>query len=273
MKIAPPTLGGGQLWGDRRWRSGWRLQRNALTGHHRLLDPSDRRHAFGSFERCHRVLVGSAPPTDAEELVVLLHGLGRTRRSMRSMAQALQEAGHRVAALDYPSTRRPIEAHVEQLREVLSNLEGVRRVSFVTHSLGGVLARCLLAEGGLPLEVRRIVMCAPPNQGSALARVLNRRVGPAFRMVMGPAGSQLTRPPAIPAPSVPFIVIAGSRAPRGLNPLLEGDDDGVVRVEETKLEGMREHVVVPSIHTFVMDHPAAQAAALRFLDPSSPADG
>ena len=58
---------------------------------------------------------------------------------------------------------------------------------------------------------------------------------------------------------------SGGTGAGGHNPLLEGDDDGIVTVEETKLAGMAEHVVVDAIHTFVMDHPEARAAALRFL--------
>ena len=141
--MAVPTLGGAQLWADRRWRAGWRVQQNVLTGHHRLLDPSDRRHAFGSLEECASRL--SALPAGPARLVVLLHGLGRTRRSLRGMADALEAAGHAVALLDYPSTRRPIEDHVAQVVDLVSNLEGVSELSFVTHSLGGVVARGVLA--------------------------------------------------------------------------------------------------------------------------------
>ncbi len=264
-----PTLGGGQWWADRRWRSGWRVQQHVVTGRHRLLDPRDRQHASGHLGRCLDALEALAPPPEQSELVVLLHGLGRTRRSMRPMARALRQAGHRVAALDYPSTRRPIRAHIAQLRELLAHLQGPRRLSFVTHSLGGIVARGLLDDP--PQEVRRVVMCAPPNRGAALARVLSERLGPAFTALMGPAVRELASAPAVGQPTVPFLVVAGSHGPRGLNPLIDGDDDGVVGVEETKLDGMSEHVLVRSLHTFVMAHPAAIDTTLRFL--SSPQDG
>jgi hypothetical protein len=60
------------------------------------------------------------------------------------------------------------------------------------------------------------------------------------------------------------LVVAGQKG-ESLNPLIPGPDDGVVGVEETKLEGMSEHVVVDAIHTFVMRHPEARARAVRFL--------
>ena len=174
------------------------------------------------------------------------------------MADALEAAGHAVALLDYPSTRRPIEDHVAQVVDLVSNLEGVSELSFVTHSLGGVVARGVLALLPPRVAARRLVMLAPPSTGASLARILHGQLGLLF-------GAQLAKGPPVPAPGVPFLVVAGGTGAGGHNPLLEGDDDGIVTVEETKLAGMAEHVVVDAIHTFVMDHPEARAAALRFL--------
>ena len=45
--IPLPTLGGKQFWSDELFFRGWRIQRHAVTEHHRLLDPDDRRHGWG----------------------------------------------------------------------------------------------------------------------------------------------------------------------------------------------------------------------------------
>ncbi|MEZ4458955.1 MAG: alpha/beta hydrolase [bacterium] len=263
-----PTLGGAQLWADRRYREGWRVQEHVITGHHRLLDPNDRRHAFGTLERCTDKLDRLQPHTHPADVVVLLHGLGRSRRSLAGIAAALEAAGHRTVRLDYPSTRRSLGAHVAQVLEVLAHLEGVGRVSFVTHSLGGIVARGVLASPRWPdgVEKGRVVMMAPPNQGSALARTFVNAVPTVFGGVVGPAGFEVARGVAFAEPCSPVMVIAGRpREGAGLNPLLDGEDDGVVCVEETKLSTMSEHVVVDALHTVIMDHPEAQNAALRFL--------
>lgn len=265
-----PTMGGAQFWADRRYRDGWRVQENVLTGHHRLLDPNDRRHAFGTIERCltqFEALPAEAAPAD---VVVLLHGLRRSRRSLVGLSRALEAAGHRTICLDYPSTRRSLDEHVTQVLGILGHLEGTRRVSFVTHSLGGIIARGALASPLWPerLAKGRVVMMAPPNQGSALARIFAESVPTVFGGVAGPAGFEIADGPHYAEPSVPVMVVAGRLRPGvGLNPLLVGDDDGVVAVEETKLALMSEHLVVDAIHTLVMDHPEAVAAALRFLNP------
>jgi hypothetical protein len=269
--MAVPTLGGAQLWADRRWRSGWRVQQNVLTGHHRLLDPRDRRHAVGTLATCEAALDRGAPrDVGCGEPVVVLHGLGRSRRSMAAMTASLADAGFLPVVLDYPSTRRGIGAHVEQVIEVLTHLEGSsegrRRVSFVTHSLGGIVARGVLGHPAFPdhLVPGRMVMCAPPNRGASLARTLDGRLSPIFAAIMGPSGSELAAGVAVPVPTIPFLVVAGQRG-TSLNPLIGSPDDGVVAVEETKLEGMTEHLVVDAIHTFVMQHPETRAATVRFL--------
>ena len=99
-------------------------------------------------------------------------------------------------------------------------------------------------------------MLAPPNQGASLARSLDTAV---LRAVMGPSFVQLVEGIAtnLPVPDVPISIFAGRVG--------NTQTDGLVTIEETKLEGMAEHHVVPSIHTFVMNHPAVIARAVSFL--------
>ncbi len=266
--MAFPTAGGMQLWADRRWRAGWRVQQHVLTGHHRLLDPSDRRHAWGDFAQCESAMLARDLPPAPRHVVVLLHGLARSRRSLAGIAKLLREAGHTPVMLDYPSTRRELSLHVQTVMDVLRHLEGAERVSFVTHSLGGIIARGLLSSAAWPshLTPHRMVMLAPPNKGAAFARLLDESIPELFATIMGPSGQAIARGLDLPAPSIPFMVVAGSRrAGRGLNPAIEGDDDGVVGVEETRLPGMSDHVIVDALHTFVMDHPRAKEVTLAFL--------
>ena len=186
------------------------------------------------------------------------------------MSAAIETAGHRTISLNYPSTRLPLDAHVSQVLQVLEHLEGLQRVSFVTHSLGGIVTRGLLANGVWPerLEKGRVVMVAPPNQGAAFARILQNALPKAFGAAVGPSGFEIANGPPYPEPSVPVMVIAGRpRKGLGLNPFLKNDHDFVVEVEETKLSSMTEHMVVDAPHTFIMNHPETESAAVRFLAP------
>lgn len=204
----------------------------------------------------------------AEHLVVLLHGLGRGRASMTPLARRLRREGYRVANLGYPSMRAGLDDHVARVQARLDAVEGPTRVSFVTHSLGGIIARALLAEPSAwsgRMEPFRAVMLAPPNQGSAFAEALHRRVG--IERLLGPALLDVVhRAAALPEPSIEVGVIAGSlRRGRGLNPLLPGDDDAIVRVDETRLASAADFAVMPAVHTFIMLDRRVHAAIIHFL--------
>lgn len=70
------------------------------------------------------------------EVVVLLHGLGRTSRSMGSMARYITQAGYSVLNVDHPSTELPFGRLVEHLEKELAACcpPSAGRIHFVTHS-------------------------------------------------------------------------------------------------------------------------------------------
>src|SRR5688572_26424302 len=110
MDLTNKTTGGKQFWADRWFFHDWRIQRHALTGHCRLLDGNDRRHAWGTFEACRETLDNICRrdklPAMQGKAVIVLHGLFRTRSSMARLRDALAEGGeYSVFCLGYPTTR------------------------------------------------------------------------------------------------------------------------------------------------------------------------
>lgn len=250
--LVAPTLGGKQLWRDVWWRNGWRVQEHVWTGHARVLDEHDVRRAFGRSDFC-VARAESLAPDDSRDghLVVLLHGLGRSRASLDRLAERLSARGHRVCVLTYPSTRSGIEQHADGVRAVLQQLPGVEHVSFVTHSLGGIVAREVCC-GERDWQLGHMVQLAPPNRGSQLAK----RLGwlPPVCLLGGSSLVQVMVEPDVGTPDMPIGVIAAAREhPAGYNPLVPGDDDGVVGVEETRLRTPHDHLVVRGVHTFLMN--------------------
>jgi pimeloyl-ACP methyl ester carboxylesterase len=268
-----PTLGGRQLWQDVAYHAGWRVQRHVWTGHQRLLDPDGWRRAWGGASQVRKqfeaVREDPAISPSSDHLVVLVHGWGRTQGMFAEMEEALVAEGYDVLRLAYPSTRLAIAEHAAALTTLISDLQGVREVSFVTHSLGGIVLRKMLATRPGPesaARLHRAVLIAAPNQGAQLAEEL-QGFDP-FHWIGGPVAAELTpeRLAALPAPSLPFITIAGARnTAEGWNPLIPGDDDGVVALAETRLKGAEAHHVVSALHTFIVDHPKTIAITRAYL--------
>ncbi len=271
--IETPTLGGKQLWGDSFVFAGWRIQENLISGHSRLLDPDDVRHAWGTYEQCYQAFAsrraaGRVTPR-SRHLVLLLHGLFRSKDSFDGLPEALWDAGYEATGLNYPSLREGVQASADRLNLLLDRLEETDRVSFVTHSLGSFVLRAALAKPSAwrdRVALHRIVLIAPPSQGSTVANMLADF--PPYEWVTGDAGQDLTSEAVanLPGLDAAFGIIAGGRGDaEGYNPMIEGDDDGTVAVAETQLQGALDFMLVESLHSFIHNSPETIEAVLSFL--------
>lgn len=201
--------------------------------------------------------------------VVLLHGLGRTHRSMAPLERALERAGYRVMNLGYPSRQHTVRQLVDTLAAELGACcaEEEAPLNFVTHSLGGILVRAY-QDTHDGIRIGRVVMLSPPNQGSELVDRLPHRL---LRLVLGPAAVELGTDSTSAVRELPSVgfelgIITGDAT---LNPLfswwLPGEDDGKVTVESAWVEGAGDLLVVPYTHTWIMQREQVIEQVLFFL--------
>jgi len=213
------------------------------------------------------------PKTGAKtsDCVILLHGLGRTSHSMKKLEKSLSFQGYRVINLNYPSTKYSIEFLAEEtLGKAIEqcNKTSPSKIHFVTHSMGGIIVRYYLKHHKLS-NLGRVVMLSPPNQGSELVNHLKDSF--IFKKINGPAAQQLgTGKDSIPlklgAVDFELGVITGKRSLNPLNSIiLPGADDGAVSVEGAKVASMKDFIVLPHSHAFIMRSKDTIEQVLHFL--------
>lgn len=192
-------------------------------------------------------------PEGSREAVVLVHGMGRTPLSMAALEHDFEAAGYRVLNWGYSSWCCTVSELAARLEADVAAWRGDgERIHFVGHSLGSILVRRMLASG-TDLPAGRVVMLAPPNQGSAdadrYARWLGALLKPLPELRTDTTGTVRSIPP-----------LAGVEVG-----IIAGDRDGKVSVAETQLEGARAHIVVPSAHSFIMMKTSVRELVLRFV--------
>lgn len=216
-----------------------------------------------------RATFSAAPSGD--ECVVLIHGLNRSWRAMEPMAEALRVAGYSTANVDYPSQAGPVEILAPMAVETgLSECRdaGAKRIHFVTHSIGGILLRYSHQSSPIP-DLGRVVMLAPPNQGSEVIDVT--RDWPTSELFAGEAGLQLgTGLDSIPRQLGPVDFELGVIAGTGsvnfvMSAMLPAPNDGKVSVESTRVEGMDDFLIVENSHRYITESDAVIRNTKSFL--------
>ena len=194
----------------------------------------------------------------ATECVVLLHGFGRSSFSLSRINSNLQEHGYKTIAIDYPSRNFNIFQLAEQfiLPKIRPEIEKCSKIHFVGYSMGGIITRYILAHHRME-NLGRVIFLASPNQGVEVVNTLGKYTW--FNTLFGPAVQDI----AVGAPFLTNLpqtidyeagVISGNFS---VNPftslfLIDGEDDGTISVETTKIPGMKEHIIINSTHGLLL---------------------
>jgi pimeloyl-ACP methyl ester carboxylesterase len=183
------------------------------------------------------------------ETVVLVHGLWLGGWVCSLLGRWLHQSGFQVERFSYPSTRKSLTANAARLSRFAQSIDAPV-LHFVGHSLGGLVA----AKSQLDHPDRRhgrIVLLGSPFGGShAASRLASRRVGHA--MLGRSLREWLTDRPAAWRGARELGAIAGTGRigmGRFVAPELPRPNDGVVTVDETRVPGAADHILLPVSHT------------------------
>jgi pimeloyl-ACP methyl ester carboxylesterase len=206
----------------------------------------------------------SRNPPAAAGRVVLVHGLWMNSLALVPMHAHLARRGFRVTRFGYASVKRVPDHNSQRLARLVESLPD-DPIHLVGHSMGGVMILQVLKKWSDP-RVRRVVLLGSPVTGSRAGRDLSRSAG--GRWMLGrslPLWSDTQTPQA--PPGVEIGVIAGD-VPLGLARLfarLPKPNDGVVAVEETRVDGAADALVMRVNHTGMILSPAVAGQVCAFL--------
>jgi pimeloyl-ACP methyl ester carboxylesterase len=189
--------------------------------------------------------------------------------SMSWLAHALRNEGFDTHTASYESVTGAPDEHVARLSEQVQRLPqaAAGKVHLIGHSMGGVVVlQYLLAAARAPC-IARAVLLGTPARGSQAALAFERQ--PWGHMMLGES-RELWRAPFPHAIDSGLEVgaIAGDEA-FGLGPLfvsLPPPSDGVVTVDETRIEGLRDHRVMHVSHTGMLLSRDVAAQCAAFLE-------
>ena len=213
MKFTFFTFGGNFMWEDIYNYQDWVIQRHIMTQHCRLLDPLNIRRHSGSFEQCKETLLKYIEAYELDDLyddtVIILHGFGRTKKSVKQIAESLKSLKMNVIAIGYPSLRRGTSYHATMLSLFLKNIEIKGKLYIINVGSSCLITRKLLTRSNnyRHYNIARVIDINPLNSGSDLAEILAKFK--IFNFLFGPMLEDISTPKAAAVARLPYDIEHG----------------------------------------------------------------
>ena len=198
------------------------------------------------------------------EAVILVHGIWSYGVDMWRLRQQLSRSGYECSVFRYQIWGKPPAIIADRLHQCVEKLDAPV-VHFIGHSFGGIVLLHLFDQFPFSRNGRIVLMGSPVN-GSAVGQRLCRL--PITRWTLGKTTQQgiLGDAPVwkgwqdigIIAGTMPFgagLIAGGPSAPH----------DGTVSVDETRLKGATDFIVLPVSHTGMLLSTRVAAQVVTFL--------
>lgn len=201
---------------------------------------------------------------NAAEVVIVTHGLWLMGPALAPQCHFLARAGFAAAPFSYSSVRADLAQNARALARFAATFPA-RTIHYVGHSMGGLVILKML-ENDPGTRAGRIVLLGTPYRSSHAAVVLAR--SPLGRLALGRSIMQWLRDGAPEFRGERDLgVIAGARSfgAGRIAPGLPRPNDGTVAVEETRVPGMRDRVILQVSHTEMLFSTAVAGQVSAFL--------
>jgi pimeloyl-ACP methyl ester carboxylesterase len=203
-----------------------------------------------------------------KDIVVLVHGLGRGKSIMVPLQTRLEKAGFSTALIDYHSINRTPEQILEEVTKQIDTIQidSDQTIHFVGHSLGGLIIRAYLDSNKIK-NLGKVILIGSPNKGTPF---VDRFRDAWWLKLVGPAASSLgtdskSFPRSLRPPYYPVGIIAGISRTINNDDFIPGEDDGIVPVESTKIEGMKDFILVEVSHSALPQNELVAEQTIEFL--------
>lgn len=186
--------------------------------------------------------------------LLLIHGQGRTTNAMRLLGVRLQRRGHHIHYFRYYTRREEFSQIVPRLVATIQALPPDQPYALIGHSMGGLLARASLPSLTKHLPAH-LIMLASPSRPPRMAPLMKDNL--LYRYLTSDCGQRVGSAElyeSLPTPTIPTTIIAGTGGPRNRwFPLAPEPNDSVLTVKETQLGPEHQVLLVPALHTFIMN--------------------
>ena len=187
-----------------------------------------------------------------QELVVIVHGYYKNSQDMSDLCRWLEDWEYTTFAPRLPTTFGTLEDchRAFAKRYYAFNTSSFAKIHFVGHSFGGLIIRSFLSRDAIP-TLGRCVLIGTPNHGAELVNLIAHYGKPALKILKTLASiptPDMELPPILPENETEIGIIAGNNNHLWTGPLIHQESDGRVEVESTKLESMKDFIILPYVH-------------------------
>lgn len=208
----------------------------------------------------------------ASHKVYVIHGYANPRSIMNKIYKDVKKAGYNTENYAYDGLYTDLDTIGKNLYLKIMK-ENLDSVSFVTHSMGGLVVRAMLKYSANDLafpKIFRIVMIAPPNSGADIAdffkdaKALKKLLGPNVEKMQTDSSSYANQLP-IPYNTELAVIVGRRYRDKGYNLLIEGDNDGLISPENTLLGNEKDIAYVKYDHLGIIRRKEPRKLVVEFL--------